>query len=641
MVGQGERQTAGIGGAAIIGMACIFPKAPNLQIFWQNIVSKVDAIDDPPEDSLTSRVYDPASSANNRISCKRGGYLTELPPFNPADFGIMPVALEGAEPEHFIALKVAYDALVDAGYPAKPFNRDRTEVILGRGNFVNRAFISMLQHVVVVDQTIEILKELHPEHTPEELEAIKERLKACLPPFTADTAPGLPHSVMAGIIANRLDLKGPCMVLDGACASCLLALEIAMNDLLSGRCDVALIGGVQISTPAPIHMLFTQLGALSRSPHLRPFDKDADGTMLGEGIGMMVLKRQEDAIRDGHRIYAVVKGVGASSDGKGKGLLAPQVEGEELALRRAYETAGVSPETISLIEAHGTGLPLGDITEIEALRRVFGRGDGGPPRIALGTVKSMIGHLIPAAGIAGLIKAALSVYHKILPPTLHVEEPNPKLEIDQTPFYLNTESRPWIHGAPHLPRRAGVSAFGFGGINTHAVLEEHPDQAATSEFYHRTWETELVLIEGRTRQELSEQVASTLEFLSRQSAADLVDIAYALNRRLEGKPYRLALVAESPEDLAKKLKNAGQKLSDPNRLQIKDRGGVYFFENPLGREGKLAFLFPGEGSQYVNMLRDLCQHFPEMRACFDLLDRAFIGHPRNYLPSQIIFPPTQ
>lgn len=640
MVGQGKHQNARMGGAAIIGMACIFPKAPNLQRFWQNIVSKVDAIDDPPEDSLTSRVYDPASSANNRISCKRGGYLTALPPFNPADFGIMPVALEGAEPEHFIALKVAYDALLDAGYPAKPFNRDRTEVILGRGNFVNRAFISMLQHVVVVDQTIEILKELHPEHTPEELEAIKARLKACLPPFTADTAPGLPHSVMAGIIANRLDLKGPCMVLDGACASCLLALDIAMNNLLSGRCDVALIGGVQISTPAPIHMLFTQLGALSRSPHLRPFDKDADGTMLGEGIGMMVLKRQEDAIRDGHRIYAVVKGVGASSDGKGKGLLAPQVEGEELALRRAYETAEVSPETISLIEAHGTGLPLGDITEIEALRRVFGGRDGGPPRVALGTVKSMIGHLIPAAGIAGLIKAALSIYHKILPPTLHVEEPNPKLEIDQTPFYLNTESRPWIHGSPHWPRRAGVSAFGFGGINTHAVLEEHPDQAATSEFYHRTWETELVLIEGGTRQELREQVASALEFLSRQSEAELVDIAYTLNRRLEGKPCRLALVAESPEDLAKKLKNAGQKLSDPNRLQIKDRGGVYFFENPLGREGKLAFLFPGEGSQYVNMLRDLCQHFPEMRACFDLLDRAFIGHPRNYLPSQIIFPPT-
>ncbi len=629
------------GEVAIIGMACIFPKAPNLQTFWQNIVSKVDAIDDPAEASLTSQVYDPTSTANNRIYCKRGGYLKELPPFNPADFGIMPVALDGSEPEHFMALKIAYDALADAGYPDKPFNRELTEVILGRGTFVNRAYISMLQHVLVVDQTIKILKELHPEHTTAELESIRERLKASLPPFTPDTAPGLPHSVMAGIIANRLDLKGPSLVIDAACASCLLALEIGMRDLLTGRCDACLIGGVQISTPAPIHMLFTQLGALSHLPQLRPFDQRADGTMLGEGIGMMVLKRKEDAVRDGHRIYALVKGVGASSDGKGKGLLAPQVEGEELALRRAYEAAGVTPDTIGLIEAHGTALPLGDITEIEALRRVFGGRNSGFPRVALGTVKSMIGHLIPAAGIAGLIKAALSLYHKILPPTLHAEEPNPALEMERTPFYLNTETRPWIHGSSRLPRRAGVNSFGFGGINTHAVLEEYSGEAAPAELYHRIWETELILIEGATRQELIDQCDLTLEFLAHQAEADLVDIASSLNRRLKGKPYRLAIVAESLENLVKKLSHGSQKLRDPNRGQIKDRSGIYFFENPLSGPGKLAFLFPGEGSQYVHMLQDLCQHFPEVRNCFDLLDQAFSDHPRNYLPSQIIFPPTE
>lgn len=629
------------GEVAIIGMACIFPKAPNLQTFWQNIVSKVDAIADPPEAGLTSQVYDPTSTANNRIYCKRGGYVQELPPFHPADFGIMPVALEGSEPEHFMALKVAHDALVDAGFPHKPFNRELTEVILGRGTYVNRAYISMLQHVLVVDQTIQILQELHPEHTPAELESIRERLIASLPPFTPDTAPGLPHSVMAGIIANRLDLKGPSLVLDAACASCLLALEIGMRDLLTGRCDACLIGGVQISTPAPIHMLFTQLGALSHLPQLRPFDQKADGTMLGEGIGMMVLKRKEDAVRDGHRIYALVKGVGASSDGKGKGLLAPQVEGEELALRRAYEAAGVNPDTIGLIEAHGTALPLGDITEIEALRRVFGGRNGGPPRVALGTVKSMIGHLIPAAGIAGLIKAALSLHHKILPPTLHAENPNPALEIERTPFYLNTETRPWIHGSSRLPRRAGVNSFGFGGVNTHAVLEEYSGEAAPAEFYHRTWETELILIEGANRQELINQCDLSLDFLARQPEAALVDIACSLNRRLEGKPYRLAIVAESLENLAKKLSHASQKLRDSNRGQIKDRSGIYFFENPLSGQGKLAFLFPGEGSQYVQMLQDLCQHFPEVRHCFDLLDQAFSDHPRNYLPSQIIFPPTE
>jgi acyl transferase domain-containing protein/phosphopantetheinyl transferase len=639
--GFSVNDASGRGEVAIIGMACIFPKASNLQTFWQNIVSKVDGIDDPPEDSFTNKVYDPASTANNRIYCKRGGYVKDLPPFNPADFGIMPVAMDGAEPEHFIALQVAYDALVDAGFPDKPFNRERTGVILGRGTFVNRAYISVLQHVLVVDQTIEILKELHPEHSPAELESIRARLKASLPPFSPDTAPGLPHSVMAGIIANRLDLKGPTFVLDAACASCLLALEMGMRDLLTGKCDVSVVGGVQISTPAPIQMLFTQLGAISRLPHLRPFDRKADGTMLGEGVGMIVLKRKEDAFREGHRIYAIVKGVGASSDGKGKGLLAPQVEGEELALRRAYDAAGVSPDSIGLIEAHGTALPLGDITEIEALRRVFGGRYGGPPRVALGTVKSMIGHLIPAAGIAGIIKTALALYHKILPPTLHVEEPNPQLEIEKTPFYLNTEARPWIHGSPEMPRRAGVNAFGFGGINTHAVMEEYADQADDADLYHRTWENELVLIDGATREELISRCEATLEFLAQQSGAELVDIVFTLNQRLEKKPYRLAIVAESWENLTQKLNHAIQKLKDQGRTRIKERSGIYFFENALGRQGKTAFLFPGEGSQYINMLRDLCQHFPEVRNCFDLLDRAFVNHPQNYLPSQVIFPPTK
>jgi len=632
--------TSGTGEVAIIGMAGIFPRAPEVRTFWQNIVSKVDAIGEPPEDSLTSRVYDPASTANNRIYCKRGGYVTELPPFRPADFGIMPVAVEGAEPEHFLALQVAHDALVDAGFPDKPFNRAKTEVILGRGTFVNRAYLTVLQHVLVIDQTIDLLRELHPEHTEAELAALKERLHASLPPFNADTAPGLPHSVMAGIIANRLDLQGPCLVLDAACASSLLALEIAMADLQSGRCDVALIGGVQISTGAPIHMLFTQLGALSHLDHLRPFDKSADGTMLGEGLGMMVLKRREDAVRDGHRIYALVKGVGSSSDGKGKGLLAPQVEGEVLSLSRAYAAAGIDPQTIGLIEAHGTALPLGDVTEIQALRQVFGGRRPGPPRVALGTVKSMIGHLIPAAGIAGLIKTALALYHKVLPPTLHLEEPNPELGIEDTPFYFNTDTRPWIQGTGQTPRRAGVNAFGFGGINTHAILEEYPDPAGQQTQYHRRWDTELVVLEGEDREELRRRCAWGREFVARHPGAELVDLAYSLNRRREGQPCRLALVAASPEDLGKKLEHAARKLEETRRTQIKDRSGIYFFEEPRGMEGRLAFLFPGEGSQYPGMLQDLCLHFQDVRACFDLLDRAFADHPRNYLPSQIIFPPT-
>jgi acyl transferase domain-containing protein len=456
---------------AIIGMACIFPGAPNAQAYWQNIVAKVDAITDPPDGWGAEEVFEPDSTANDRVYCKRGGYLGELARFNPLDYGIMPRTVDGGEPEHFLALRVAHEALADAGYLDRPFNRERTAVILGRGTFLNRGSVTALQHGLIVDQTLRLLKQLHPEYSQEELQTIKRELKAGLPPFNAETAPGLVSNIMCGRIANRLDLRGPNYAVDAACASSLIAVDLGIRELITGRCDLALVGGVCVSTPAIVLMVFCQLGALSRRGQIRPFDKDADGTLLGEGLGMAVLKRREDAARDGDGIYALIKGVGISSDGHGLAVLAPRVEGEELALRRAYEATGIPPGTVGLIEAHGTGTLVGDLTEIQALSRVFGPRDGAVPRCAIGSVKSMISHTIPAAGIAGLIKIALALHHKILPPTLNCEASNPKFELERTPFYINTECRPWIHGAPE-PRRAGVSAFGFGGVNAHAILEE-------------------------------------------------------------------------------------------------------------------------------------------------------------------------
>jgi acyl transferase domain-containing protein len=220
-------------------------------------------------------------------------------------------------------------------------------------------------------------------------------------------------------------------------------------------------------------MLFCAIEGMSRLSELRPFDKKADGTMLGEGVGMLLLRRTKDAERDGNRIYAVIRGVGTASDGRAKGLLAPRVEGQELAIRRAYQADGVDPGTVELIEAHGTGIPLGDVTEISALTRVFGPRPGSRPTCGIGSIKSMIGHCRSAAGIAGIIKATLALYNKVLPPTLHCDEPNPDLHLEKSPFYVNTETRPWIRPRGGTPRRAGVSAMGFGGVDAHCVLEEH------------------------------------------------------------------------------------------------------------------------------------------------------------------------
>jgi len=465
----------GLHDIAIVGMSCVFPGAPDLATYWDNILGKVDAVTDPPDDWEGLDYYDRASTANDRIYCRSGGWLHEVS-FTPAEYGVMPVGVDGADPDHFLGLMLAHRALQDAGYVERPFDRSRAEIIVGRGTYINRAFTNQLQHCLVIDQTVALLKQLHPEHTAEELQRIKHALKASLAPFSADTAPGLVPNVMTGRMANRLDFMGSNYTVDAACASSLVALELALQDLRTRKCDLALVGGANVATAAPTYMLFCQLNALSRRGQIRPFDRDADGTVLGEGYGMVVLKRAEDALGDGDKVYALVKSVGVSSDGRAQSVLSPRVEGEALAIRRAYEAAGVPTDSIGLIEAHGTGTLVGDLVEVQALTRVFGARCGRAPRCALGTVKSMIGHLIPAAGIAGLIKTALALRHNVLPPTLRCETPHPRLELHKTPFYVNADARPWIHGG-ETPRRAGVSAFGFGGINAHAVLEECPWQS--------------------------------------------------------------------------------------------------------------------------------------------------------------------
>jgi len=627
-------------GIAIIGMACLFPAAPDLDTYWQNILSKVDAVIDPPQDSWwAQRFYDPESDANDRVYCRKGGYLGSLTEFDPFAHGVLPVAAEGGEPDQWLALRVAYEAFKDAGYAADIPKRHRTAVILGKGNYPNRGNFSVLQHGLVAHQTVDIIRALHPEYSTADLERLREELKRQLPRFQPDTVSGLIPNVTAGRIANRLDLMGPSYTIDAACASSLVAVDLAVRDLRARRCDLALVGGIHVTAPAALGPVFCQLGALSRRQQIRPFDSKADGTILGEGVGMVVLKRLDDARRDGHRIYALVKGIGTASDGRGMSVTAPRTEGAILALERAYEQTGTLPRTVGLIEAHGTGTPVGDANEIRALRHVFGSRVGPVPRVALGSVKSMLGHLMPAAGMAGLIKMALALYHKVLPPTLHVEEPNPALELDKSPFYLNTESRPWMQPEPEMPRRAGVNAFGFGGINAHAILEEYPAASeVVAQSRRLSWDAEVFILSAGSRPELIERVRRLHQKIEAAHSAVLKDLAYSMNVALDSAPYRVAIVASSHADLIGKLDTTSKQLADPKHRKIHDPKGVYFTEEPLARAGQLAFLFPGEGSQYVNMCADLCMEFPEVRQIFDRADRVWAEQGRDYLPSDFLFP---
>lgn len=643
MIGENSRQNNASSAEereiAIIGMACLFPGAPDLAAYWQNILHKVDAVTDPPPEAWDPAVfYDPDATGNDRVYCKRGGFLGSIATFDPIKHNVMPVAVTGTEPDQWLALQAARAAFTDAGYGDEIPERRRTAVILGKGNYPNRGNATGTQHGHVVDQTLDLLRTLHPELSQEDIESIRRGLKKSLPPFNSDTAPGLIPNIVASRIANHLDLMGPSYTVDAACASFMVAAEAAMRGLRRGEIDLALVGGVHAWTPVPMTMLFTHLGALSRRQQIRPFDADADGTVLGEGVGMVVLKRLADAERDGNRIYAVIKGVGIASDGRGLGVLAPRLEGEILALEHAYADAGVAPQSIGLIEAHGTGTPTGDATEIDSLNHILGPRAGDFPTCALGSVKSMLGHMMPAAGAAGLIKVALSLYHKVLPPTLNVEHPHPKLENPTSRLYLNTEARPWIHGGADAPRRAGVNAFGFGGINAHLIVEEYTPAQAQSVAAPPAWDSEVFIIRAGARADLIPAIDRVAAYLDATPEPNLTDLAYTLATQPVGGGQEtcVAIVATDVADLQSKLGRARQRLADPKCTRIKDVQGIYYAAEPMATEGKVAVLFPGEGSQYPNMLADLCVHFPEVRAQFDQVDRVYTGQAS--VPSDVIFP---
>lgn len=625
------RSDGGAAPIAIVGMAGLFPKSPDKESFWRNILDKADCVTEPPEDWQAERYLDPESTENDRIYTARGGFLGDLARFDPLRHGVMPSSVDGGEPDQFLALELAADALEDAGFDARPVPGDRVAVILGRGTYINRGFASVVQHGVMIDRFLDILKRLHPDTGAEELAEVKRQLKASLPPFNAEIAPALVPNLVTGRISNRLDFRGANYIIDAACASSLVALERGVTDLRAGRCDMALVGGVHASTPAPIYQIFCQLEALSRKGRIRPFSEGADGTLLAEGVGILCLKRLADAEAAGDRIYALVRGVGVASDGKGTGILAPRIEGEQLALARAYEDAGVDPGTVGLIEAHGTATGVGDATEIAALAGQFPARGEGRPGCALGTVKSNIGHCLPASGAAGLIKAALALYHRVLPPTL-IDSPNPALGMAETPLYLNTEARPWIHG-PGTPRRAGVNAFGFGGINAHAVLEEY--RSAAEPVAQMTRGSEMMALDADDAEALLARIAAVRADIA--GGAPLAPLCADVNARLGPGRWRAAIVADGAADALDRLDRLAAALGKGKR-KLSDRRGSYLASDPLGHKGKIAFMFPGEGSQHAGMLRELMLHFPQMRLWFDLVDGAFAGQGRDLLPSQAVFP---
>jgi acyl transferase domain-containing protein len=601
---------------AIVGLAALMPQARNLGEFWQHILRGSDCSSDvPPTRWRTEDYYDPDPTTPDKTYARRGGFLPDVE-FDPLEFGLPPNVLEVIDVAQLLSLLVARDALADAGYLEAPQEvRRRTGVVLGVGG--GQKLITPLTSRLQYPVWERVLAAAGvPETT--RTRAI-EAIKLAYPAWREDAFPGLLGNVIAGRIANRLDLGGMNCVVDAACASSLAALKMATSELAEGRSDVMISGGVDTDNSIFMYMCFSKTPAFTPDGVIRPFDADSAGMLIGEGIGMYVLKRASDAERDGDRIYAVIRGIGASSDGLHTSIYAPRSAGQALALERAYADAECAPEGIGLLEAHGTGTVAGDLAEVTTLKEVFAAAP--PGAIALGSVKSQIGHTKAAAGAAGLIKAALAVSQQVLPPTINVQSPNPALGIDGSPFYVNTDTRPWLAPADGSPRRAGVSSFGFGGTNYHVVIEEPQNAQKTGTTPERLGAISQVVV-------LSAATPSALETRCRAAATDLAgsdgDSEFAeLIGCTDPVPFdsaRVGVVASTSTETARLLELAAQRLQlEPDSPAWSDPRGVHFRPRALDLTGRIAALFPGQGSQHVGMARALGCAFPPVREALSAL----------------------
>jgi acyl transferase domain-containing protein/phosphopantetheinyl transferase len=596
---------------AVVGMAVLLPGAADLARYWRNLREGVDSITTVPPTRWDPSFFDPSAgqvpAAPDRTYCSRGGFVDDDEAVvDLADFGVMPSSVPGIDPDQLIALKVAAAALADAGGPGCYRDPERVGVVFGRGGYVLPATARLGNRIRMTQQLVHTLGELLPDLPAADLERVRTRFADQFGPFPPDAAIGTVPNLVASRVANRLDLRGPAYTVDAACASSLLAVDHAVGELATGRCDVVLAGGVHHCHDVTLWSVFSQLRALSPTQTIRPFDRRADGMLIGEGTGVIVLKRLDDAERDGDRVYAVIRGTGVASDGRAGSLLAPLPAGQTLAVRRAWQIAGLDPGVdgaLGLLEAHGTGTPAGDQAELATLRTVFGP-PGDEPAV-IGSVKSMIGHAMPAAGIAGLIKAALALHHRVLPPTLHCDDPHPDLKL--TRFEPIAVARPW---AGDGPRRAGVNAFGFGGINAHVVLEEAGHSAAVEPAPRPRVPPESANLEVR-------EPARVLR-LSAASPAELIRLLDEDTSSRSGSgsgPVRLGVIDPTAKRIAAArtvVARAAAAVEAGTAMRAwHGARDIWFSGDPLllAAGAGTAFVFPGLEVEFDPRVEDVARHF--------------------------------
>lgn len=541
---------------AVIGMSGRFPGAQNIEAFWQNLRDGIESISVFTDQQLITAGVDP-DTLHQPNYVRAGAVLDDIDKFDASFFGYSPREAQITDPQQRLFLECAWEALEDAGYICESY-KGAIGVYAGLSNNTYALFN--------VYPSYDLLQG-----------------KGGLP-----LAIGNQPDFLSTRVSYKLGLRGPSLTVQTACSTSLVAVHLAIQGLLTQECDIALAGGISIRVPQEVGYLYQEGGISSPDGHCRAFDEEALGTVNGNGLGLVVLKRLEDALTDGDAIHAIIRGSAINNDGALKtGYMAPSVQGQAAVIAEALAISGISPETVSYIEAHGTGTALGDPIEVNALTRAFRLTTSKRGFCALGSVKTNIGHLSTAAGIAGLIKTVLSLKHKQIPPSLHFRKPNPQIDFASSPFYVNQELADWPDS--QSPRRAGVSSFGFGGTNAHVVLEEAPLHEASGP--SRAWQ--LLMLSTKTTTTLERATTRLAEYLQQHPDVPLADVSYTLQVGRHGFTHRRFLLCSDRQDAA-------------NALQVRDPQRVSTAVVPT-HTWPIVFMFPGAGGQHVDMGRELYQ----------------------------------
>ena len=651
---------------AIVGAGAILPDAPNVPAFWENVKNSRYSITEVNPDRWDPALYfDSDHSAPDKTYSKIGGWVRDYP-WDPMKWHlpIPPKVADSMDGSQKWAIACTREALEDYGYPKRPLDLDRTAVILGNALGGEKHYLTALR-VFFPEYAHELAESASFATLPEALRRditreLREGIGKHLPPITEDSMPGELANCIAGRVANIYNFHGPNYVCDAACASAMAAISAAAEGLIHNDYDLAVSGGIDRNMGVTSFVKFCKIGALSATG-TRPYAEGADGFVMGEGAAIFLLKRLADAERDGDKIYAVLRGMGGSSDGKGKGITAPNPIGQKFAIERGWKNAGIPLATATYIEGHGTSTRVGDVVEVESMADALGSFHLPAHSVALGSVKSNFGHLKGAAGAAGLLKTVLALRDKVLPPSLHCGHPSPDIDFAHSPLYVNTELKPWTVPQDGV-RRAGLSAFGFGGTNFHAVLEEYiphrlngngKRSVAVSEIPPKT-ETE-TMTTTTTKTNGDAAVSSPAGFTAKAplrgalligapSEAALAERLRAVEKEAKAghapapaapaesdlrAPERLAIDYANAAELAEKAANALKALAanQPAVWKALRAQGIFRGHGPAP---KIAFLYPGQGSQYVNMLKSLRAAEPIVAETFAEADRVMtplLGKP--------------